>query len=108
MGYHGVNLFYMSVAKLVRDRIPEIMRAKGESPTTHVANDAEYGLRLKNKLVEEAGEYFRDESEMELVDILEVIDAICAFRSITIDHVRELQRKKAEERGGFAGRIVLE
>jgi predicted house-cleaning noncanonical NTP pyrophosphatase (MazG superfamily) len=98
----------MHYDKLVRDNVPDIMRAKGSAPVTHVADDAEYGQRLKAKLVEEAGEYFRDESENEIADVLEVVDAICAFRGISLEHVHEVQRKKREERGGFAGRIILD
>ncbi len=94
--------------KLVRDNIPEIIRAKGGEPVTHVADDVEYGQRLKAKLVEEAGEYFRDESENEIADVLEVVEAICAFRGVSLEQVRGIQQKKREERGGFAGRIVLD
>ena len=98
----------MSNEKLVRDNIPEIIRSKGGAPMTHIADDAEYAQRLKAKLVEEAGEYFRDESENEIADVLEVIEAICAFRGISLEQVRVIQQKKREERGGFGGRIILE
>lgn len=43
--------------KLVRDCIPEIAAANGETPITHVADDAEYERRLAAKLREEATEY---------------------------------------------------
>jgi predicted house-cleaning noncanonical NTP pyrophosphatase (MazG superfamily) len=45
-------------------------------------------------LVEEAGEYFRDESEAEIADVLEVIDAIVACRGFDRSHIEELKRKK--------------
>ena len=39
--------------KLVRDKIPEIIRETGERPIVHVADDAEYADRLADKLDEE-------------------------------------------------------
>src|SRR5262249_38792282 len=65
--------------KLVRDRIPEIIRASGDRPVTRVADIGEYLGRLGDKLVEEAQEARdadREHQAEELADTLEVVYAI--------------------------------
>ncbi|GLW59529.1 nucleoside triphosphate pyrophosphohydrolase [Kitasatospora phosalacinea] len=95
--------------KLVRDRIPEIIREAGREPEVYVADDAEYVARLGAKLHEEADEVqaaSRDEVLEELADLLEVVRALAVVHGADFSRVEEIRRKKAEERGGFAGRIV--
>lgn len=94
--------------KLVRDRIPEIIEADGETPITHRADDTEYAGRLAEKLVEEATGYREDREPAELADLLAVVHAICDQQGISRDRLTELRREKAAERGGFEERIVLE
>lgn len=97
--------------KLVRDKIPEVIKRKGGKPKFHIASDDEYWAKLKEKLKEEVDEFINAESAEELADILEVIDAIivCA-RSGRFDEkdVVDTQIKKAKERGRFKKRIILE
>jgi len=38
--------------KLVRDRVPEVIRADGERPVTHTVDGEAYGDRLAEKLEE--------------------------------------------------------
>lgn len=99
----------MRYDKLVRDRIPEIIKKNGATPVTHVADTEEYWRRLKAKLEEEVAETLTEtDIPGELADVLEVIHAICAAREISFADVERLREEKRQKRGGFTGRIVLE
>lgn len=97
----------MDYNKLVRDKIPEIIKNKGEIPITYIASDEEYWQKLKEKLQEEVNEFMRDNNEEELADILEVIAAICEHKKIDIIKLEQLRKNKAEERGRFKDKIIL-
>lgn len=59
--------------KLVRDKIPELIRYQGQTPCYRVLADGEYTRCLKDKLSEEVAEFLRDQTSEELADILEVV-----------------------------------
>ncbi|UPV76596.1 nucleoside triphosphate pyrophosphohydrolase (plasmid) [Halorussus limi] len=94
--------------KLVRDRIPEVVRENGETPVTHVADGDEYRRRLREKLCEEAGEFRESGDPEELADVLEVLDAIRDAEEFDAERVERLRAEKAEERGRFEDGVVLE
>ena len=98
----------MEYNKLVRDKIPEYIKSKGGVPITHIADDAEYWQKLKEKLQEEINEFIQAESIEEMADILEVIDAIIDFRKFDREELQKVKTKKAEERGKFKDKIILE
>ncbi len=98
----------MKYNKLVRDRIPEIIKQKGEIPVTRVASDDEYWQKLKEKLKEEVEEFMEDSRTEEIADIMEVLHAICEFRKIDKEEIELLRKKKAEKRGGFKEKIILD
>ena len=94
--------------KLVRDKMPEHIRKKGGVPVSHVAEDAEYWQKLKEKLSEEVLEFQKDENIEELADILEVIDAIISCKGFKKEEIEKVKSKKAGERGRFGLKIILE
>lgn len=94
--------------KLVRDKIPKIIKAKGEKPIVHVAEEAEYWEKLKEKLLEEVNEFRENENKEEITDILEVVDAICEFKNYNKKELKLIKKKKKKEKGGFKKRIILE
>ncbi len=98
----------MKYNKLVRDKIPEIIRSKGTEPIIHVASAEEYGVKLREKLLEEVGEFNTAESPEEMADVLEVIDAIMEFKGFKKEDIEAIKKKKAEERGRFKERIILD
>ena len=94
--------------KLIRDKIPEIIREKGDKPSTHTAVDAEYKVKLNEKLKEEVEEYLESERDEELADILEIIHAICQLKGLDKKALEEMRRQKADEKGRFDRKIILE
>jgi predicted house-cleaning noncanonical NTP pyrophosphatase (MazG superfamily) len=95
--------------KLVRDRIPEIIRARGDRPVTRVADESEFLGCLGDKLVEEAREVRasdRDHQAEELADALEVIYAMAAQIGVSRDALEKIREAKAAERGAFRDRII--
>ena len=92
--------------KLVRDKIPEIMRAAGQVAVTHTADPVEFQVLLRHKLTEEVDEFLLSQSPEELADILEVLYALAASLGLDAAGLEALRQAKAEQRGGFAKRIV--
>lgn len=97
----------MKYNKLVRDKIPEYIRKKGGVPITRIADEAEYWQKLKDKLLEEINEFLKDENTEELADVLEVLDAIVDYKGFDRTVIERTKQKKAEERGKFESRIIL-
>ena len=98
----------MKYDKLVRDKIPEIIKGKGGIPKTRIADEKEYKQKLQAKLREETDEYLTDPNPEELADILEIVYALGGLHKVTAAELEEQRRKKAEERGGFEEGIILE
>ena len=95
--------------KLIRDRIPEIMAAKGERAVTRVLDDAEFLTALENKLLEEVQEMRLGENKAEeIADIYEVLDALIQARGLSKNGIMKLKEQKRAERGGFEEKLFLE
>lgn len=94
--------------KLVRDKIPHLIKSDGAAPITHAASDDEYRQKLKDKLQEEVSEFLKDSNPEELADILEVIYALCDLYEIDKEKLELLRKNKAEKRGTFKERIILD
>jgi len=92
--------------KLVRDRIPEIIEENGKECTFHVATKEEYNTKLREKLCEEAIEFLEDPRLEELVDVLEVIDAI--LKNEDYREFKGAQVAKRITNGGFEKCIILD
>lgn len=93
--------------KLVRDRIPEIIRQSGKSCTTEILDDEAYLQMLDEKLNEELAEYQQSKAMEELADLLEVIRAVIIARGSSMETVEALRISKAQTRGGFSKRVFL-
>lgn len=93
--------------KLVRDRIPEIIKGNGQECVTEILSHEEYIKALDAKLCEEMEEYQRDKSIDELADILEVVYSVAKVRGWSVEELEKVRIAKAEKRGGFEKRIFL-
>ena len=97
--------------KLVRDKIPDIIKSNGENPVIKVLNEDEYKKELEKKLYEEYNEVIsangQDRLE-ELADMLEVIAALAKIEGKTLEDVSLIAHQKVLKRGSFNNRIYLE
>lgn len=93
--------------KLVRDRIPEVIRKAGKEPVTERLSGDEMGPALDRKLLEEAREYLESHSVEEMADVLGVLHGIASHRGISWDEVEAARLEKRRERGGFEKGIRL-
>jgi predicted house-cleaning noncanonical NTP pyrophosphatase (MazG superfamily) len=95
--------------KLVRDRIPDIIRQQGNHAECHIANESsEYCQALRDKILEEAIELKESQNIDELIDILEAAHCLIEAENLELTKIEELRQKKNLERGSFTKRIILE
>jgi predicted house-cleaning noncanonical NTP pyrophosphatase (MazG superfamily) len=97
---------------LVRDKIPEEIRWRGED-VAEVALDKEaIILALRRKLIEEAFEVYDAITTQrlieELADLKEVMNALARRLEIDVREIDRAARKKVKERGGFDDGLMLE
>ncbi len=91
----------------MRDRIPEIIRSKGAQPTVRIASEDELDLLMRTKIVEEAEELLSSSETEEIVDLLEVIDALIQLRGLNSTELDQLRTEKNQTRGRFKRGYVL-
>lgn len=94
--------------KLVRDKIPQIIRQSGRTCRTRSLSAEEYIAALDAKLQEELNEYLADGDLEELADLLEVMMAAAKARGHDFSEVEAIRREKTAKRGGFDQRLFLE
>lgn len=97
--------------KLVRDKIPNIIKEKNETPVVKILDDLEYKEALEKKLYEEYQEVIEASGEdrvEELADVLEIIKALAKLENKTLEDVIKVANKKVDKRGAFEEKIFLE
>ena len=98
--------------KLVRDRIPEIVRASGSEPATRQLLPQERLPALLAKLLEESDELVEAASlanqTEELADIYEVLSALVVELGLSWEEIEHCAGEKREARGGFRDGIWME
>ena len=93
------------MGKLVRDKIPEIIKNDGKTPIIEILSNEDYLKELDKKLNEEVAEYQADKSIDEMADVLEVLFAICEARGHSVDELMRARDNKNISRGGFKDKI---
>ena len=98
--------------KLIRDKIPEIIKKNGAIPKVSVLDEEKFKVALKEKLVEEASELLEaktnEEVLNELSDVLQLLESIAQNNNTTIAEVEKQKEKKKQERGAFEKKLFLE
>lgn len=97
--------------KLVRDKVPEIIKKSGRNPDFKKLKPSEFRRQLFRKLGEEIREFrgaktTKDKTE-EMADIFEVLRGLCDINNINIDEVVETGKTKRVEKGGFEQMLYL-
>lgn len=97
--------------KLVRDKIPSIIKADGTKCTTRILSESEFKVALKNKLIEEASELHQAKTNEELIeelaDVYEVLEEILIHERIDIKQIQKARIHKNMDKGGFDERVYL-
>ncbi|HFK1782533.1 nucleoside triphosphate pyrophosphohydrolase [Bacillus cereus] len=92
--------------KLIRNKIPQIIKSNGKTPTTRILPEDEYIEELCKKTQEELTEYIKAKTKPdkleELSDLLELINALAEHEGATLEEINNIRKKKVEERGGFS------
>jgi|GEM_PF-193622 len=97
--------------KLIRDRIPEIIKESGWKPITRTLNKKEFLNSLKKKITEEAGELNKAKGKKEIIneisDIQELLDTLAGEIKATKTEIKKFQTTKRKKRGGFKKQLFL-
>ena len=91
----------------MRDKVPLIMRGRGEHPSVRTAEPYEYAGLLRAKLVEEVEEFLDTDDPHELADVMEVLLALGQILGCDGDDLERMRTEMANERGRFIDRLVL-
>jgi superfamily II DNA or RNA helicase/predicted house-cleaning noncanonical NTP pyrophosphatase (MazG superfamily)/HKD family nuclease len=102
--------------KMIRDRIPEIIRNAGQVPFVSTVSGLEYTQAAREKLLEEAYELFQvtcdepkpDKLLTESADVLEVVLALLKQQDLGLGDLLQRLEQRREERGGFEQGFFLE
>lgn len=97
----------MEYNKVIRDKIPEIIKKDGYSCNVKTLSNEEFLGEIEKKLSEEVTEYQNDKNPEELADILEIIYRIAKLRGISKEELENIRIKKSQERGGFEENLFL-
>jgi predicted house-cleaning noncanonical NTP pyrophosphatase (MazG superfamily) len=79
--------------KLVRDKVPEIIKKSGKTCKTRQLSDREYRHCLNEKLREEVDEFLESPCIEEIADIIEVLEALSTNLSSELSEVIEIKEK---------------
>ena len=96
------------INKLVRDKIPEILKARGEIPIYKTLSDEEYQEALEVNLQEKVNRYLKNKKESDLADIVETVECIMKSQNKTLETFIRLKREKNFNEGGYDKKIFLE
>jgi len=97
--------------KLVRDNIPNIIRAEGLTVDSYCLSEEQFEIALRNKAIEEVLELVNakkvDDIVEELSDVHEVLEALQKCHNISDTELRLFRELKATKKGVFKLRQAI-
>ena len=93
--------------KLVRDKIPEIIKEAGKSCICHQVTGDSLITYAHKKLREEIDEFLDDPCAEEAADIMEIFHFICDLHDIRDSQIMATGTAKRVTKGGFNDGTVL-
>jgi predicted house-cleaning noncanonical NTP pyrophosphatase (MazG superfamily) len=97
--------------KLIRDKIPEIIKASGNEGKVTTLSNKKFEKELKKKLVEESKELANVSKKKdilnELADVLELVKSVAESHKIRFKTIEKFQKEKRIKRGGFKKKLFL-
>lgn len=93
--------------KLIRDKMPQIIKERGDKIKTRIATEKEFFNKLKEKLVEEVDDFIKTDNEEELADIYEVLNEIYKIKKLSKVKLAKIRKEKVREKGKYNKRIIL-
>lgn len=97
--------------KLCRDKVPEIIQAKGFECDVREVDHDEYKREIVRKIFEEASGVSNHSGRTslikELADLMVTIDAVKKEFGVTAEELDEAVEKSIEEKGGYEDRLYL-
>ena len=94
--------------KLVRDKIPGILGQQGKKYRCHMVIGDELRDALREKVLEEIGEYMSNPCLEELADVYEALEAAVKAEGYTLTDIKEYRIKKCQTNGAFNQGTILE
>lgn len=98
------------MGKLVRDNIPNMIRADGRACEVRVLSEKEFDVHLREKLIEESQEVscaLSAELLGELADVLQVMLELAEIHDLSLPQIEQARSQKLISHGGFSQRILL-
>ena len=97
--------------KLVRDKIPEIIKSQGCNCEYIILEDEEFSKAIKDKILEEAKELFKADTKEnkieELADLYEILEAFCKIEGISEEEIKNVRENKNINKGAFKEKKFL-
>lgn len=96
--------------KLVRDKIPEIIKSRGGNFETKTVSKEEISLLLKRKLIEESKEVYKSSHKslmFELADVLQIVRSIVKTEGYQFKDLHSKLKEKAKSNGEYDKGIFL-
>ena len=94
--------------KLVRDKIPKVIRESGKECSYRKLDPDEYPAHLCKKMREELLEFEETPNLEEAADIYEVFLAMLSHWKLSVSDVTATAQSKSRTRGGFFEGVFLE